>query len=149
MKENDFMPKVLQSRPVSPELKQLQQPQQDSIRTALRVVGPVIFAVGLICTLIAGVSFFSSFGSFEPPRYFWLAFIGLPMMSFGAILTFVGFMGAITRFLAGETTPVATDTVKYVAEETKGAVEIVSKAVAKGVVEGINEARTKSGDGKD
>ena len=70
-------------------------------------------------------------------------------MFVGAVLSQFGFMGAVARYMAGEAAPVATDTIKYVAEETKGAVETVSKAVAIGVVEGIDEARAKSGEGKD
>ena len=96
-------------RPVSPELKRLQQPAQSSIRRALRIAGPVIFLAGLLCTIVAGVSFFSSFGSFERPHYFWLGFIGLPLMFVGAVLSQFGFMGAVLRFIAGESAPVAAE----------------------------------------
>ena len=58
-------------------------------------------------------------------------------------------MGAVARFIAGETAPVATDTANYLAEETKGAVETVAKAAAKGVVEGIEAGRSEPGQGKD
>jgi len=134
---------------VSPELKQLQQPGQNSIRTGLRIVGPIILAIGLLCFAAALISFFSSFGSFERPRLFWLGFVGLPLMFVGGVMCQYGFLGAITRFIAGETMPVATDAAKYVAEETKGAVETVAEAAAKGVVEGIEAAKTKPGEGKD
>ena len=129
---------------VSPELKQLQQPQQDAIRTKLRTAGPVIFVIGLICAIIAAVSLFASADSFDGPRYFWLGFIGLPLMFVGGVLSQFGFMGAVTRFMAGETAPVATDTIKYMADETKGAVETVAKAAAKGMVEGIDAGRTSA-----
>jgi len=143
------MPQDNSSRPVSPELKRLQQPGQNSLRTALRIAGPVIFLVGLICAIIAAVSLFASAGSFERPHYFWLGFIGLPLMFVGAVLCQLGFMGAVARFIAGETAPVATDTANYLAEETKGAVETVAKAAAKGVVEGIEAGRSEPGQGKD
>jgi hypothetical protein len=135
-------------RPVTPELNRLQQPGQNSIRMLLRVAGPVIFLAGLACTIIGTISFFASFGSFGMPHYFWLAFIGLPLMFVGAVLLQFGFFGAVARFIAGESAPVAADTVNYMAEETKGAVETVAKAAAKGVVEGIEAGRAEPGQGK-
>ncbi len=132
---------------ISPELKQLQQPAQASIRNGLRIAGPIIFLIGLLCVVIAAVELFTA-GN-EPPRHFWLGFVGLPLMFVGGVLCMYGFMGAVARFAAGETAPVATDTLEFVAEDTKGAVETVAKAVAKGVVEGIKEGRAESGEGKD
>ena len=141
MKTNDLQ------LPVSPELKQLQQPAQTSIRNGLRIAGPVVFLVGLICVIVGAAELFSS--GMEPPRHFWLVFIGLPLMFVGTVLCMYGFMGAVVRYAAGEVAPVATDAVKYVAEETKGAVETVSKAVAKGVVEGVEAGRVRPGEAKD
>lgn len=143
------MPQNDSQGPVSPELKRLEQPAQNSIRAALRIAGPVIFIAGLLCAIIAGVSFFGSFGSFEMPHYFWLGFVGLPLMFVGGVLCQFGFMGAIFRFVAGESAPVASDTVNYMAGETKRAVETVAKAAAKGVVEGIDAGHAKSVKGKD
>ena len=135
--------------PVSPELNKLQQPGQDSIRRALRIAGPVIFLAGLLCAIIATTSLFASAGSFAPPHYFWLGFVGLPLMFVGGVLCQFGFMGAVARFIAGESAPVAADTVNYMAEETKGAVETVAKAAAKGVVEGMEAGRAESRQNKD
>jgi hypothetical protein len=112
------------------------------------MAGPVIFLTGAICTIIGLISFFASFGSMEMPHYFWLAFIGMPLMFFGGVLCQFGFIGAVARFIAGETAPVASDTVNYMAEETKGAVETVAKAAAKGVVEGMQSGRADSTQGK-
>lgn len=137
------------SRPVSPALKRLQQPKQNSIRTMLRIAGPVVFLTGVVCVIIAAVSLFASAGSFDGPHYFWLGFIGLPLMFVGSVLSMYGFMGAVARFAAGEVAPVAADSVNYVAEETKGAVETVAKSAAKGVVEGIDAGRKESGHAKD
>jgi hypothetical protein len=143
------MPENNPPRQVSPELKRLQEPAQNSIRTTLRIIGPAIFLAGLLCIIVAGVSFFASIGSFSSPRFFWLGFVGLPLMFVGGVLCQFGFMGAVFRFIAGESAPVAADTVNYMAEETKGAVETVAKAAAKGVVEGIDAGRAESGQGKD
>lgn len=135
--------------PVSPELKRLEQPAQNSIRTALWIIGPAILIAGLLCLIVAGISFFASIGSFSPPRFFWLAFVGIPLLFIGSVLSMYGFMGAVFRFAAGEVAPVAADSVNYMAEETKGGVETVAKAAAKGVVEGIDAGHAESGQGKD
>jgi len=136
-------------RPVSPGLKRLQTPQQNSVRTALRIAGPVIFLTGVICVVIAVASMVASAGSFGIPDHFWLAFVGMPLMFVGSVMSMYGFMGAVARFAAGEVAPVAADSANYVAEETKGAVETVAKAAAKGVVEGIDAGRAETGQGKD
>lgn len=125
----------------TPPLKRLQTEQQNSIRAFFRLMGPFIFLVGVICVIGGLASFFSSFGSFEAPHYFWLCFIGMPLMFVGGILSNLGFMGAVARYIAGESAPVAVDTVNYVADETKGAIETVAQSAAKGVVEGIGEGR--------
>jgi hypothetical protein len=136
-----IMPDQNNQRPDSPLLNRLQTPQQKGARSFLRVLGPVILVAGLICTIGGMVSVFSSFGSFEPPRYFWLCFIGLPLMFVGGVMSQFGFMGAVARYVAGEGAPVAADTINYVADETKGSVETVARAAAKGIVAGIEEGR--------
>ena len=136
-------------RPVSPELRNLQQPGQDSTRRILRRAGLITLGIGLLCLIVSLAEFFFRVGSMEEPRFFWLAFIGMPLIFVGGLMCQFGFMGAIARFTAGEVAPVATDTARFVAEETKGAVETVSKAAAKGVVEGMDEALSQRREGKD
>ncbi len=131
--------------PVSPQLKRLQLQQQGNVRVLFRTMGPAILIAGLICTVCGMVSFFSSFGSFESPHYFWLCFIGLPLFFTGGVLSQLGFMGAVTRYVAGESAPVAADTVNYMADETKGAVETIARSAAKGVAEGIDAGGTATG----
>ena len=59
---------------------QVQLPQQDKIRQALGIVGPTILVMGFVLTGIGLGSFFASFGSFGPSRFFWCAFLGLPLL---------------------------------------------------------------------
>src|SRR5690348_6185388 len=88
-----------------------------NVRTGLRIAGPVLFAIGLIFTVIGVGSFFATFGTFEgPPRYFWCAFVGMPLMFVGASLSMFGFLGAFYRYTAGESAPVAKDFVNYMGE---------------------------------
>jgi hypothetical protein len=113
-------------------------PGHTSARSALRVVGPIVAAIGLVMTLIGLGSFFSSFGSFGssgfgPPRYFWCAIVGLPLLGLGLMITKVAFMGRVLRYVAGETAPVAKDTFNYVAEGTQQGVRTLASAVAEGL----------------
>jgi len=135
------MPDNHPQRPESPQLRRLQLPEQGGIRSFLRRAGPIILLVGLICTIICLANFFWCSNSHEPPRYFWLGFVGLPLMFFGGVLSQYGFLGAVARYVAGETAPVAADATNYVAEETKGAVETVARSAAKGMVEGIEAGK--------
>lgn len=48
-------------------------PEHSQTRDSLRLVGPAVVVVGMIFAAIGIGSFFSSFGGFEPPRYFWCA----------------------------------------------------------------------------
>lgn len=115
---------------------QLKSPHHDSTRTTLRTAGPIIAVVGLVFTIIGLASFFSSFGQFESPRYFWCAFVGLPLLGIGLTMMKFGYLGSIARYMAGETAPVAKDAVNYMGEGVHPGV----KAVAKAVTEGIREA---------
>lgn len=90
--------------------------------------------------LVGLVSFFSAFGSHSgPPKCFWCLFVGMPLMFFGMVLSKLGYFGAAMRYMAGESAPVAADTLNYTAEATKPGV----KAVASALREGWNEGEEK------
>jgi ribosomal protein L40E len=109
--------------------------RQRQTRENLRSVGLLVTIIGGIFTLVGFVSFFSSFSSFSPPRYFWCAFIGLPLLAVGGNLMHYGYMGAVSRYVAGEVAPVAKDTVDYLASETEDAMQKVGKAVGEGIAQ--------------
>ena len=113
-------------------------PNKTGTRSILRVVGPVIAGIGLIFVIIGAGSFFSSFGSFEPPRYFWCAFVGMPMLVVGIAISNLAFMGALLRFQAREVAPVAKDTFNYMAEETADGVKTMAAAVSEGFSAGLS-----------
>jgi hypothetical protein len=138
------MPDPNDQRPVSPQLKRLQTPEQQATRNFLRKVGPLVFGAGLICVIIGMVDFFMAMSSRGEPRLFWLLFVGMPLMFVGGVMSQFGFLGAVTRYVAGEGAPVAADTANYLADETKGAVETVAKSAAKGIAEGIEAGRGAS-----
>ena len=51
---------------------------QDAWRSFLRIGGLLAVGLGGLLTVVAIADFFSSMGSFEPPRSFWMGFVGLP-----------------------------------------------------------------------
>lgn len=120
---------------------ELQSPQQAGVRTVLRTGGLVIVALGALLTVVGIGSFFASFGSFEPPRFFWCAFLGMPLLFVGGVMTMLGFMGAVQRYVAGESAPVAKDVVNYMGENTQAGVKAAAKAVTEGIVEGLKDQR--------
>jgi len=119
---------------------QTKSPSHDSVRTFLRIAGPVVAVTGLIFTGVGIGSFFAAFGSFEPPRYFWCAFVGIPLFGLGMIMSKLGYLGAISRYIAGETTPVARDAINDLGEGIGPGVKAVSKAVKEGIMEGRGES---------
>lgn len=88
---------------------------QAQARTGLRVLGGVLLAVGGTMTVIGMLDFLSSFGGndFGFPTLFILAVIGMPIASFGWKLLIAGYLQVGSRYLAGETAPVAKDTIEY------------------------------------
>ncbi len=123
----------------------LLSPQHSNIRGILRVGGPVVAGLGLFFTLVGVGSFFAAFGSFEPPRYFWCAFIGLPLIFVGGAMCMFGFLGAFQRFVAGESAPVAKDVVNYMGENVQPGIKAVTKAAAEGVIEAQREQHPRPG----
>ena len=121
----------------------LQSPQHSNIRTVLRVGGPVIAAVGLLFMIVGFGSFFASFGSFEPPRFFWCAFVGMPLLFVGIGMCMFGYLGAFQRYVAGESAPVAKDVVNYMGENIQPGVKAVAKAITEGLIEGQKEQQQK------
>lgn len=110
--------------------------EHEQTRDALRVIGPLVLGAGVVFTAIGFISFFSSFGSFQPPRYFWCAFVGLPLMGVGSAISKFGFMGAVTRYMANEVTPVGTDVFNTVVGDTKGSIRDLAAAVGSGLRDG-------------
>jgi hypothetical protein len=100
----------------------------------------LILGAGLLFIVIGMVSFFSAFGGFEPPHYFWCCFVGMPLAAVGGAMTSMGFMGAVTRYQAAEVAPVGKDTANYVADGIQPGVKTMAKAITSGLSEGLAES---------
>lgn len=122
-------------------MAKLQTPEHKAVRTFLRIAGPLIGLVGLAFLIVGVANFFSSFGSFEPPRLFWCCFVGMPLLFVGFVLSSLGFMGAIARYTAAEQIPVATDAISDLADGTQNAVESVARSAARGFARGRGDDR--------
>jgi hypothetical protein len=105
-------------------------------RKVFRTLGPILLAAGVLLVVAGVVSFFTAFGGSEPPKYFWCAFLGMPMLFVGGVMTGYGFMGRIARYHAEEMAPVAKDAFNYMAEGTREGVRTMAGAIGQGLSEG-------------
>ncbi len=117
-------------------------PKHTTTRQILRKLGPVLVGVGLLFVLIGFGSFFAALGSFEPPRYFWCAFLGMPILFVGIVLCSFAYRGAIFRYQVGEIAPVAKDTFNYLAEGTQEGMKTVATSIGAGIAAGMSGAGT-------
>lgn len=101
-------------------------------RTVLRNLGFVFAATGAIFVIVGFVDFFSAFGRDRPSR-FWCFFVGMPLLGVGVGMLKFGYMGAVTRYMAGEAAPVMKDTFNYMAEGTREGIRDVAEAVGRGL----------------
>jgi hypothetical protein len=127
-------------------MSKLQTPKHKETRAFLRVAGLWIAVTGLIFLIIGFVSIFWAGAHLEEPRLGWCAFVGMPLLFVGGCMLGVGFLGAVSRYVAAEQVPVATDAISDLAEGTQGAVETVARAMAKGVQEAQQEKSNKPQD---
>lgn len=116
-------------------------PKHTSTRHILRIVGPILAGIGLLLIIIGVGSFFASFGSFQPPRFFWCVFLGMPLLFVGLVLCGFGFQGAVLRYQLGEVAPVTKDTFNYLAEGTQEGVKTVAAAIGEGIAAGMSGSR--------
>lgn len=107
-------------------------PRHDDTRTFLRLLGPAVAGVGLVFMVVGMVSFFSAFGGMGPPRFFWCAFVGMPLLAVGIGIMKFAYFGAVVRYIASETAPVGKDLTNYMADGTKGSIRDVATAVGEG-----------------
>ncbi len=121
----------------------LQSPRHAGTRTFLRVAGPLVAAAGLLFLIVGTANFFAAAGSFEPPRLFWCNFVGIPLLFVGLVMCMLGYMGAMQRYVAGESAPVAKDVVNYMGENTQPGVRSITKAATEGYLEARKEQEKK------
>ena len=115
-------------------------PNHNKQRNILRTIGPVMAVVGMIFLAIGMISFFTAFGSHGPPKYFWCAFVGMPLTFIGLATCKFAFMGKIARYTAKELAPVGKDTFNYMAKGTQEGVEDISEAIFKGKSQAESDA---------
>ena len=82
-------------------------PYQRDAGRFLRVLGAMIVGLGVVLTAIGSISLFSSWNAVGGSRYYWAAFLGLPLIAIGSALTESHNLTAFQRNHAGELTPVA------------------------------------------
>jgi len=100
------------------------------VRNGLRAGGAIVFCIGLLLAIISAASLMMSDGA---PRWFWLGFVGLPLMFAGGVMSMFGWLGAMARFQAREGAPVAGETFNYMSGEVRDGVRDLAGAVGEGL----------------
>ncbi|NDI36543.1 zinc ribbon domain-containing protein [Chengkuizengella sediminis] len=111
-------------------------------RKILRVIGPIILFAGVISIVIAMVDFFTLEG-FEQPKYFWLMFVGLPLIFVGLVISGLGYGSAVARYQSREYTPVVSDTFNHLSKQSSDGIRNISKAIREGASQ-ETDSQTKS-----
>ncbi len=88
--------------------------EHPKVRIALRIIGFITLAIGFSLMIIAEVNFFNGNMSL-----FFMNFIGAPFVFIGAVCLMYGFMRTVSGYVAGETTPVISESVNYIYDGIK------------------------------
>lgn len=111
----------------TPEQIAEEKARHESLKKKLKIGGTAVLAVGLVCTIVAFVNFFTVFGNPDAgmPKLLFLGFIGMPLIAIGAIMLVFGFRREMGRFVKNESMPV----VREAAEELTPTIEDIASAV--------------------
>jgi hypothetical protein len=85
-------------------------------RNVFRVVGLVALVVAIGFLVVGLKDFFASADSFDGPHKFWMIFVGIFGLALAGWCLQAGFMGAASRYVAGETMPVVKDSAAYLTD---------------------------------
>ena len=99
--------------------------KHEKTKLTFKIVGLCLLVLGIIFTAVGFISFFSAMSSFDPPKYFWCAFLGLPLLGLGGMLTMFGFKSEMSRYIKNESIPVINEA----SEELSPAIKSVASTV--------------------
>ena len=87
-------------------------PYERTNHSVLRFFGAIIVGLGVILTLVGSFSLFSSWGTIGGSRYYWAAFLGLPLIAVGSAFTQSEHLTPSEVDLYDDQTPRAVDQTK-------------------------------------
>ncbi|MEN0020116.1 MAG: zinc-ribbon domain-containing protein [Planctomycetota bacterium] len=126
----------------------LPQEQFTAIRGFLRIVGPLLVAIGGICVVAGLISFLSDFGqpriAAGPPTGFILMLVGAPMFVVGLSMTNAGWGDKISRFMGRQHGPAAGMTFNEVAKISEPGIRSVASALRDGTNDGDAKTSTRA-----
>jgi hypothetical protein len=127
-------------------MKPLFEEHNKPFRGLLRFLGFILVPIGAIFALVGLVDFFGAFSGHGFPTKFWCLFVGMPMVAVGLKCLKAGFLQSITKYVSGETVPVATESVRHVADELrptfKGYVSDLKSVSARETGDPVSRMRT-------
>jgi len=102
---------------------------------ALKIIGWILLAVGIVCVVIGMGSFFATMASFgsgdiEMPKFFFLCFIGGPAVIGGIVCLSLGYRRKMMDYTASQAAPVAKDFTNYMLDETGDSIANVANKIS-------------------
>jgi hypothetical protein len=91
---------------------------QSGARAGFRAAGGALLVFALFFLISGLVDFFHGMGSdsMDGPGKFWMVFVGILLLGPAGWCLQAGFMGAASRYVAGETMPVVKDSASYLTD---------------------------------
>ena len=83
--------------------------EHERTKKTLKIVGIILAACGLVCSIIGFVDFFAAFGGEGMPKLFFMLFIGLPLFAIGTVLLVFGYRRELMRYGKNEAMPVINE----------------------------------------
>jgi len=103
--------------------------RNEKFRGILRTTGFILLTIGVLFFAVGVIDFFAAFAGPGMPTKFWCLFVGIPLIAFGLMCLKAGFLRTITGYVAGESAPVAKDTIQYVAQGIRPSIRDIASDV--------------------
>ena len=110
-------------------------PGHIKLRNKLRIIGPIVMGFGGLLIVTGIINLIIAIANEDVPWLFWCIVLGIPTLGVGGMITQFAFIGAVTRYVAGESAPVGKDTFNYMAKETQPGVRDITTAIREGLTE--------------
>lgn len=112
----------------------MQNDKHQKIKNRLKIIGFIVLAAGLACTITGMVDLFvTAANASGMPKLFFLTFIGVPMLGAGGWLLGFAFRREIMTYVKNESVPVINEAGKEIAPAVKDIAEAAKSETKKTV----------------
>lgn len=83
--------------------------KHERTKLILKIIGPIVAAAGLACTVAGFADMIISTNKSEMPQMFWLTILGLPLLGVGLMICMAAFRREIAKYVKNEAVPVINE----------------------------------------